>query len=343
MEATKKQNAFMLTRFALIAGLAVFLNSCSTQADSSQPRAIKIDGSSTVYPITQAVAQEFNAKKIVPAEVTVGFSGTGGGFDQFCAGQTDINNASRPIQLDEMAECKQAKVAYIELPVAFDALTVVVNSQNNWASDITLAELKKIWEPAAQTKITKWNQIRPSWPDKPLKLYGPGADSGTFDYFTEAVMGKSGASRSDYVASEDDDLLVEQVSKDPNALGYFGLAYYESKPAQMKPVAVDSGQGSVLPSRETVERAEYQPLSRPLFIYVNLAAAQNNPAVREFVYYYLERAPEIVSSVGYVPLPTEGYHLTEVHYNRGKVGTVFEGKSQFNLTIGELLRKQAKY
>ncbi|NEO99195.1 MAG: PstS family phosphate ABC transporter substrate-binding protein [Symploca sp. SIO2E9] len=342
MQITKNLNAFTLTKFALFAGLVALVSSCS-QGTSSQQQTIRIDGSSTVYPITQAVAKEFNAKNIVPAEVTVDFSGTGGGFEKFCAGETDINDASRPIQLDEMAKCKAAGVAYIELPVAFDALSVVVNSQNNWASEITLAELKKIWDPAAEEKITKWNQVRASWPDKPLNLYAPGTDSGTYDYFTEAIVGKAGDSRSDFFGSEDDDILVEEISEDPNAIGYFGLAYYETNPGQMKPLAINSGNGSVLPSTETVKNATYQPLSRPLFIYVSLGSAQDKPAVREFVYYYLKRAPEIVSTVGYVPLPKEGYHLNKVHYNQGKVGTVFEGKSQFNLTIGELLRKQAKY
>ncbi|MGB7439563.1 MAG: substrate-binding domain-containing protein, partial [Coleofasciculaceae cyanobacterium] len=208
---------------------------------------------------------------------------------------------------------------------------------------ITVAELEKIWQPQAQGKITNWNQVKASWPDKPLNLYGPGTDSGTYDYFTEAVVGKEGASRSDYVASEDDDLLVQEVSKNPNALGYFGLSYYESNPGQMKPLAVDSGNGAVLPSSETVGIGKYQPLSRPLFIYINLASAQNNPAVREFIYYYLERAPEIVTQVGYIPLPEEAYRLDKIHYNKGKVGTVFKGKSQFDLTIDDMLRQQAEY
>lgn len=342
MQITNKINKFTLTTLSLFASTVALLSSCS-QGTSTQPQTIKIDGSSTVYPITQAVAKEFNAKNIVPAEVKVDFSGTGGGFEKFCAGETDINDASRPIQLNEIAKCKEAGVAYIELPVAFDALSVVIHSENNWASEITLAELKKIWEPGAQGKITKWNQVRASWPDKPLTLYGPGNDSGTYDYFTEAIVGKTGASRSDFFDSEDDDILVDEISQDPNAMGYFGLAYYEANPGKMKPLAVNSGNGSVLPSAETVENATYQPLSRPLFIYVSLGSAQNNPAVREFVYYYLEQAPQIVSTVGYVPLPKEAYHLNKVHYNQGKVGTVFEGNSQFNLTIGELLRKQAKY
>lgn len=336
------QTVSKLTKLVVTAGTVALLSSCS-QVRSDQLETVEIDGSSTVYPITKAVAEKFNKEDVVPVEIETAFSGTGGGFEKFCAGETDINNASRPIQTDEMVACKEAGVAYIELPVAFDGITVVVNSQNNWAKEITVAELEKIWAPQYQGKITNWNQVRASWPDKPLELYGPGADSGTYDYFTEAVVGKEGASRSDYVASEDDDLLVQEVSKNPNALGYFGLSYYESNPGQMKPLAVDSGNGAVLPSSETVGTGKYQPLSRPLFIYINLASAQDNPAVREFIYYYLEKAPEIVAQVGYIPLPEEAYRLDKIHYNKGKVGTVFKGKSQFDLTIDDMLRQQAEY
>jgi phosphate transport system substrate-binding protein len=343
MAATIQLEAFTLKRLALLASAMALLSSCA-QVQSQQPQSsIKVDGSSTVYPITQAVGKEFNFTTKAPVKVTVEFSGTSGGFKRFCSGETDINNASRPIQLKEMEACKQAGVPYIELPVAFDALTVVVNPQNDWAKDITVAELRKIWEPAAQGKITRWSQVRASWPDRPLKLYGPGKDSGTFDYFTEAVTGQVDASRSDYTASEDDDVLVQGVSRDLNALGYFGLAYYEENQGKLKAIAVDSGKGAVLPSRETVERAQYQPLARPLFIYVNADAAQKNPALRDFVEFYLKQAPEIVPSVGYVPLPADAYHLIGVHFYRTKVGTVYDGKSEFNSTIGELLRKQAKF
>ncbi|MBP0012376.1 MAG: PstS family phosphate ABC transporter substrate-binding protein [Roseofilum sp. SBFL] len=328
--------------FILALAATSLLNGCqSSNHQSYQP--INIDGSSTVYPITKTAADRFNETQSVPVEVTVGFSGTGGGFKKFCAGKTEVNNASRPISLSEMEACKQAKVSYIELPIAFDAITVVVNPQNNWIENITIDELRKIWQPEAQQKITRWNQIRSSWPNAPLKLYGPGTDSGTYDYFTEAVTGSAGSSRSDYIASEDDRLLEQQVSSDVNSLGYFGLAYYEQNKDELKALSVDSGQGPVFPSRETVEKSEYQPLARPLFIYINLTAAQNNPAMREFVYYFLEQAPGIAEEVGYVPLPEEAYHINEVTYNQGEVGTVFEGQSQFGLSISELMRKQAKY
>ncbi|HEY9601988.1 MAG TPA: PstS family phosphate ABC transporter substrate-binding protein, partial [Allocoleopsis sp.] len=234
---------------------------------SQSPATIKIDGSSTVYPITEAVAEDFQKQTRGAAKVTVGISGTGGGFKKFCAGETDISDASRPILAAEMEKCKAAGIEYIELPVAYDALTVVVNPQNNWVSSITVAELKKIWGPAAQGKVTNWNQVRQGFPDAPLKLFGPGADSGTFDYFTEAVNGKAKASRTDYTPSEDDNILVQGVSRDKNALGYFGVAYYEANKSKLKAVAIDGGKGPVLPSLKTVQDATYQPLSRPLFIY----------------------------------------------------------------------------
>lgn len=318
----------------------------NTQAASTIPASlagnVQIDGSSTVFPVTKAIAEEFR-KQAADVQVTVNFSGTRGGFEKFCAGETDISNASRPIVTKEMAACKEAGVPYMELPIAFDALTVVVHPQNSWAKDITIAELQKVWEPSAEGKITRWNQIRSDWPDRPLTLYGPGKDSGTFDYFTEAVTDKARASRNDYTASEDDDDLVAGVSKDPNALGYFGYAYFEANSGQLKALAVGSGEGVVLPSRQTVEDGEYQPLARPLFIYVNAKAAQEKPEVRAFVEFYLKNAEQLVGSVGYVPLPEDGYRLALVHFNRGKVGTVFEGQPQPNVTIAELLRKRATF
>ena len=327
-------------------GLGVTFLAFSFPLASQETQSITIDGSSTVYPITQKIVEEYQASQkqpTKPIDIEVEFSGTGGGFDKFCRGETDINNASRPIQLDEMEACNQSEVRYIELPVAFDAITVVVNPQNDWLDSITIEELAKIWSTDAQQKITRWNQVRPSFPDRPLNLYAPGQNSGTFDYFTEAVVGEAGASRSDLTSSEDDDVLVEGVSQDPNALGYFGLAYYEQHADEIKAVAIDSGNGAVLPARETIEQAQYQPLSRPLFIYVNATYAQKNKALRQLIDFYLDRAPELVSEVGYVPLPEEAYNIDKVTFHKGEVGTVFEGKSQFNLTIPELLRKQARF
>jgi len=289
------------------------------------------------------VAEKFKSSQPGTAEVSVKFSGTSGGFREFCAGKTDISNASRPIQADEMSLCNRYGVRYIELPVAFDALTVVVNQENNWIDSITLEELKKMWEPAAEGKITNWNQIRPEFPNKPLNLFGAGQDSGTFDYFTEAVVGKSGASRKDYVASEDDNTLVQGVSQDPNALGYFGLAYYEQNPQKLKALGIDSGKGAIVPSRETVVNSQYQPLARPLFIYVNGEKAQKSRALQEFVEYYLDNAESIVKEVGYIPLTDEHYHLATVTFFNGEVGTVFGGQSQFDVTLAELLRQKAKF
>lgn len=289
------------------------------------------------------MAEKFKSSQPGTAEVSVKFSGTSGGFREFCEGKTDISNASRPIQADEMSLCNRYGVRYIELPVAFDALTVVVNQENNWIDSITLEELKKMWEPAAEGKITNWNQIRPEFPNKPLNLFGAGQDSGTFDYFTEAVVGKSGASRKDYVASEDDNTLVQGVSQYPNALGYFGLAYYEQNPQKLKALGIDSGKGAIVPSRETVVNSQYQPLARPLFIYVNGEKAQKSRALQEFVEYYLDNAESIVKEVGYIPLTDEHYHLATVTFFNGEVGTVFGGQSQFDVTLAELLRQKAKF
>ena len=324
-------------------GISVAFLAISTPLASQEISSIKIDGSSTVYPITKAIAERFEAENKESVAIDLEFSGTGGGFAKFCRGETDISNASRPIQIEEMAACNEAEIRYIELPVAFDALTVVVNLDNDWLDSITLKELAKIWSPDAEGKITRWNQVRSSFPNQPLKLYAPGTDSGTFDYFTEAVNGEAGASRTDYTASEDDDILVEGVKGDPNALGYFGLAYYEQHADKIKALAIDSGNGAIAPSRETVEQAEYQPLARPLFIYVNAVSAQNNPTLRRFIDFYLAQAPETVSEVGYVSLPDEAYYISKVTFHTGEVGTVFEGKSQFNLTIPELLRRQARF
>ncbi len=338
------QNRIQLTSIRFIGlGLATALVTVASSITAQETQSIKIDGSSTVYPITQKIVEDYQSNKKQPAEIKVNFSGTGGGFDKFCRGETDISNASRPIQLDEMEACNNSEVRYIELPIAFDALTVVVNPQNDWLKNITVQELKRIWSPNAEGKITNWQQVRSSFPNRPMNLYAPGQESGTFDYFTEAIVGESGASRRDITSSEDDDVLVQGVRQDPNGLGYFGLAYYEQHADEIKAIAIDNGRGAILPSVETVEQAQYQPLSRPLFIYVNAASAQKNPDLRQFIDFYLAQAPELVTEVGYVPLPEEAYQIDKVTFHRGEVGTVFEGKSQFNLTIPELLRKQAKF
>ncbi|ERT06809.1 protein sphX [Lyngbya aestuarii BL J] len=291
-----KQNRWTLAgAFAAIAAtVALSIPAVRSQGTPT----VKIDGSSTVYPITEAVAEEFQKAKQGAMRVTVGISGTGGGFKKFCAGQTDISNASRPIKDSEVQACKSAGINYIELPVAYDAITVVVHPSNPLTS-ISTAELKKMWEPAAQGKIMKWNQINSSWPDKALKLYGPGADSGTFDYFTEEINGKSQASRTDYTPSEDDNVLVQGVSRDQGALGYFGYAYYENNKGKLKSLAING----VKPSLDTVNNGSYKPLSRPIFIYVSTNALKR-PEVKAFVEYYLQNSAQLSKEVGYVPLPS---------------------------------------
>ncbi len=321
--------------------LAGLLLSCGGEPPKAS---IKIDGSSTVYPITQAVVDAYKNEKGGDTDITLRVSGTSGGFREFCEGKTDISNASRPIHNNEMAMCNRYNTRYLELPIAFDAITVVVNPKNTWANSLTTEELKTMWQTSAEGKIKNWQQIRSNFPNLPLNLYGPGTDSGTFDYFTEAIVGKEGDSRLDYVKTEDDLIIVQAVKQDVNGLGYLGIAYYEKNADGLRAVAIDDrGKGAVLPSRENVEKAQYHPLSRPLFIYVNLQASQSNPALKEFVEFYLKKAPKVVTDVGYVPLPEEGYHLAKVTFYNGEAGTVFDGKSQIDITIAELLRKKAKF
>jgi len=300
---------------------------------------VKIDGSSTVFPITEAVAEDFQIAKRGTVRVTVGISGTGGGFRKFCRNEIDIVNASRPITPTEMEACKQVGVQYIEMPIAFDALTLVVNPKNTWSSTITVDELKRIWEPEAQGKITNWNQINPAWPDKKIKLYGPGADSGTFEYFTEAIVGKAKSSRGDFTASEDDNVLVQGVASDLYALGFFGFAYYVENMKKINAVAIDSGNGGILPSAATVENNSYKPLSRPIFIYVN-AKSTDKPEVNEFINFYMKNASELVTEVKYFPLSKEVYNLNIEHLNKKKVGTVFKGTG-INIKLEDILKLES--
>lgn len=301
-------NLLTLNMTCLIGG-SLLLGSCGGAAEG-EASGIEIDGSSTVYPVTEAVAEEY--RTVAPeVRVTVGVSGTGGGMDKFTRGDIDIVNASRSINPKEAKDAEANNIDYIEIPVAYDGLTVVVNPENDWVKDITVEELKKIWEPAAQGKITHWNQIRPEWPNEEIHLYGPGVASGTYDYFTEAVVGESHSSRGDYTASEDDNVLVQGVSTDPFALGFFGYAYYEENQDKLRAIPVDdqnpeNGEGAILPTIETVKDGTYAPLSRPLFIYVSSAAAAR-PEVVDFVDFYLESAPELSRAVGYIPLKPEEY------------------------------------
>ncbi len=294
--------------------LALFLGSflvfscgskSSTESSSSLAGEIKIDGSSTVYPITEAIAEEFRIGQ-PNVKVTVGVSGTGGGFKKFGRGETDINNASRPIKDGEAKECEAANIRFLEIKVAFDGLAVLVNKQNTWVDHFTIEELKTMWEPSAQGTIKKWSQIRAGWPDEEFHLYGPGVASGTYDYFTEVIVGKSGSSRGDYTASEDDNVLVQGISGDKNSIGFFGLAYYEENKDKLKLVGVDNGSGPVLPSFETIKNNSYAPLSRPVFVYVTDVAARR-PEVAGFISFYLKNASSLVPDVGYIPLPDEEY------------------------------------
>ena len=274
---------------------------------TAQDNLIEIDGSSTVFPITEAMAEEFMAANS-GVNISVGVSGTGGGFKKFCAGETVISDASRPIKEEEMELCASNGIEYEVIPVAYDAITVVVNPANEFANELTTDQLKALWEPAAEGSIASWSQVDPSFPDAPISLFGPGADSGTFDYFTDEIVGEEGASRGDYTASEDDNVLVLGVSRDANALGYFGMSYYLENQDSLKAVGVQSEDTNgefVVPSATTIEA--YKPLAREIFIYVNKEALASRPEVNSFVEYYINNAPTIVPEVGYVALPQESY------------------------------------
>jgi phosphate transport system substrate-binding protein len=297
---------------------------------------ISIDGSSTVYPVTEAVSEEFG--QVNPnVKVTVGISGTGGGFKRFCVGETDISNASRPIKSSEIEAATQNNVQFVEIPICFDGLAVVVNKNNTWVDKLTVEELKKIWAPGS--KINNWSQVRSGFPNKALKLYGPGTDSGTFDYFTEAINGKSGESRSDYTASEDDNVLVQGVGGDAGGLGYFGVAYYEENKDQLRVVPIDGGKGAFEPTTENVKTGKYSPLSRPLFIYVSTASLKRDE-VSAYVDFYIKNAAQLSKEVGYIPFPSTSYAKIAEHYSARKTGSAFSGKDTVGLTIEEVLATQ---
>lgn len=333
---------------ALLALMSYWLIACSggNQIDqTSEPGeilegTILVDGSSTVAPITAAVAEEF--QKLNPGvRVPVGISGTGGGFKKFCSGETDISDASRPIKESEVELCNQNGIEYVELPVAFDGLAVMVNPANDFVDCLTVEELKKIWEPAAEGVITNWNQIRADFPDRPLSLYGAGVDSGTYDYFTEAIVGEEGASRGDFLPSEDDNVLVQGIAGDVNALGFFGLAYFEENADKLKLIGIDNGNGCVLPSTETVAGGTYQPLSRPLFIYANRQRIDQKDEISAFVSYYLENAATYSAEVGYIPLTAEIYQLANARFDQRVTGSIFEGLgSTVGVSLQDLLAKE---
>ena len=312
----------------------------SSEFQNSQGRVkleglVSVDGSSTVFPITEAIAEEFG--KVHPkARVTVGISGTGGGFKKFCTGETDINDASRTIKKKEDDQAKTNGISYIELPVAFDGISVVVNPKNTFVNFLTPEELKMIWEPGSAVKT--WQDVRSSWPNKPIKLYGPGTDSGTFDYFTESINGKSHACRSDFTASEDDNVLVQGIAGDPNALGFFGYAYYIENKSRLKIVPIDSGEGPIAPTEVTINNGTYKPLSRPIFIYVSTGAAKKD-IVNEFVMFYLDYAGKIANEVGYVPLPNKVYQLAKGRFENRTSGSVFNDPAMAGVDIQDRLSR----
>ena len=322
---------------------------CGPEADSTGAGGdglagkVEIDGSSTVFKLSQAVAQEFS--KLHPdVALKVDKSGTGGGFKNFVLGKLDICDASRPIQESELQKCKDNGVEFLELPVCFDALTVAVHKQNDWCKDISVADLQKLWAP--DSKISKWKDLRPEWPDQKINLYGAGTDSGTFEYFTEAIVGKKGASRNDYTASEDDNVIVLGIEGDKFALGYLPYAYFAPREATLNAVAIawdknPKGPEAVLPSRETVEGAKYNPLARPLFIYVNRKAVER-PEVKAFVEFYLKNGVKLGERVKYIPLQQAEYEMGLARLEKFQTGSAFGGHSEFGLTIEEILNRELK-
>ncbi|MET2986321.1 PstS family phosphate ABC transporter substrate-binding protein [Aureibaculum conchae] len=302
-----------MKKLVIVLSLALLMGACGEKKEKVNSQngtkelagTIKVDGSSTVFPVTEAVAEEFRSEQ-PKVKVTIGVSGTGGGFKKFSRGETNISNASRPIKDKEKAACAENNINYLELEVAYDGLAVLVHPENDWVDSFNVEELKKIWEPAAQGKIMKWNQIRPEWPNEEIHLFGPGVASGTYDYFTEAIVGKSGSSRGDFTASEDDHVLVKGIAGDKYSLGFFGLAYYTENKDKLKLIGVHNGTEVVKPTLETVSNGSYRPLSRPLFIYVNSTSIKQ-PEVVEFVNFYIDNAGNLSKDVGYIPLPIENY------------------------------------
>ena len=337
-----------LASLAPIAALAVTFAACgggssSGGTGSSGPALVSLDGSSTVFPLSEAVAEEFQ-KSNPNMRVTVGISGTGGGFQKFCRAEIDISDASRPISASEVEACGKAGVEYIELPVAYDGIAIATNPKADWADKITVAELKTLWAPDAQGKVKTWNQVRPAWPNREIHLFGAGVDSGTFDYFTEAITGKAKASRGDFTSSEDDNVLVQGISSDELALGFLPFAYYEENASRLKLVPVDdekpdNGAGPIAPDAETIRTGTYQPLSRPIFIYVSRTAAER-PEVQRFVEFYVTNADELAREVNYVGLGGAAYQLVADRFAKRTGGSVFSGANTIGVTIDQLLSKE---
>lgn len=341
---TSSASRCLIALACLSAPMACSDSSSSAGVTPGPAPVIPIDGSSTVFPITEAVAEEFQKKNA--ARVTIGVSGTGGGFKKLCAGEIAVAGASRPIKPSEVELCAKNQVSYIELPVAYDGIAVVVHRDNSFVDRMTVQELRTLWAPAAQAKVTRWSQVRAGWPDEEIHLFGAGVDSGTYDYFTQAIVGKEHASRGDYTSSEDDNVLVTGISTDKNALGFFGYAYYLENQDKLKIVPIDdedetNGAGAIIPSVESVSNGTYQPLSRPIFIYVHAEKAKLSE-VQSLIHYYLNEGRALVTEVGYIPLPDKAYALATSRFDRGTLGSVFEGKgSQVGVTIESLLSETA--
>ncbi len=304
---------------------------------SGAQKLVKVDGSSTVFPLTEAVAEEFQVAN-KGLRVTVGISGTGGGFKKFCRGETDVQNASRPIQTSEMKVCAAKGIRFVELPVAFDAIAIVVHPSNSFAKDITVEELKKIWEPSAQGKVKKWSDVRKGWPDTALVLFGAGSDSGTFDYFTEAIVGKAKSSRGDYTASEDDNTLVMGVSREKGALGYVPIHYFEENHSKLKALNVIYKGQTQVPSTATVMKGEYAPLARPLLIYVSEKGLERDEVVK-FTEFYIQNSQSLAEEIKAIPLPAKAYTGVLGHLQKRVWGTAFEGHSQVGMKVEDILKK----
>ena len=303
---------------------------------AAEAQAIRVDGSSTVYPISREAAQRF-MRADRGARLEVAYSGTTGGFASFCAGETDINNASRPIDTAELARCAENGIELIELPIAIDALTIVVHPDNDWAGHLTTDELRRIWEPAAEGVVTNWNQVRPGFPDRPLVLFGRGQTSGTYDYFTGAILGTIRSSRQDYTASDEIDLLVAGIAGEPDALGFFGIGGYAPHFEILRDVAVDSSAGPVFANIREVQAGRYRPLTRSLFLYVNAARAGESETLRRFVEFYLDDVARWVVFTGYLPLDEAAYDRAKAQFAARRTGSAYGGIMRYDLTIDEIL------
>lgn len=337
-----------MKKILAIAAIAFLFGACSNSGSTekkedakTESTTLRIDGSSTVYPISEAVAEDYKAVN-ANLQITIAESGTGGGMKKFTAGEIEICDASRPIKKEEADACAVKGIKYIELPIAYDGLAVVVNPKNTWVNHLTTAELKTIWESAAQGKITSWDQVRKGFPKKSITLFGPGTDSGTFDYFAEAINKKKGDSRGDYTASEDDNTLVQGVAADEGALGYFGLAYFEENKDKLKLVAIDdendtNGKGAILPTLETVQNGTYAPLSRVLFIYINSVAIENKE-VNDFATYYVNNASKLSAEVGYVSLQNDLYPIILDRLSKKTEGSIYTNGQEVGTTLETKLK-----